>query len=72
MGGGFGHGRGISFNNTDSGETNSSNGNFNLPDRGDELTFRSLFGSYRGDREALDHEGVAEEIWSSFMAPLQR
>jgi hypothetical protein len=71
QGGSFGHGRGISFNNSDAGETNSSNGSFNLSDRGDELSFQSLFG-FGGDRERLNHEAVAEAIWASFMSPLQR
>lgn len=64
-------GRGISFLNSDSGETNTSNGNFSLEDRGENLSFRTIFG-LSGDNERLNHEGVAEAIWASFMAPLQR
>jgi hypothetical protein len=72
MGSAWGGGRGISYNNTDSGETNSSNGSFHLPDRGDELHFKSLFGSLSGTKEVTDKEGVAEAIWSAIIAPLQR
>lgn len=71
-GGGWGHGRGISFNNSDSGETNSSNGSFSLPDRGDELRFKSLFSAFSDTKESIDHEGVAEAIWAAFISPLQR
>lgn len=72
MGGGWGRGRGISYNNDDRGETNSSNGSFDLPDRSEELHFRSMFHQFGGDKESLGHEEVAEAIWASFIEPLQR
>lgn len=72
MGGGWGHGRGISFNNDDRGETNSSNGSFDLPSRGEELRFQSLFNRFGGEKEMFGHEEVAEAIWASFIEPLQR
>lgn len=71
-GGGWGHGRGISFNNDDRGETNSSNGSFDLPSRGEELRFQSLFNRFGGEKEMFGHEEVAEAIWASFIEPLQR
>lgn len=70
-GGGFG-GRGISFNSNDRGETNSSNGNYQLPSHGDALEFKSLFGMATGADRTLSYEEVAEAIWASFMEPLQR
>jgi len=64
-------GRGISYNNSDDGETNSSNGSFTLPSRGDRLGFEQPF-SQRSEKELIDHEGVASEIWDAFLSPLQR
>lgn len=72
MGGGWGHGRGISYNNDDRGETNSSNGSFDLPDRGDELAFKSLFNRYGSEKDSLNSEEVAEAIWAAFIEPVQR
>jgi hypothetical protein len=70
-GGGFG-GQGISFSLNDNGETNRSNGSFQLPSRGDTLAFKSLFGHATGSDATLNYEEVAEAIWASFMEPLQR
>lgn len=67
----WGHGRGISFNNSDAGETNSSNGGFTLSDRGEDLSFQAIF-NFQGDKKRLDDEGIAEAIWASFISPLQR
>jgi len=72
VGGGWGHGRGISFNNADTGETKSSNGSFDLPSRGEELRFESLFSQISGAKKLLNHEEVAEAIWDFFISPLQR
>jgi hypothetical protein len=72
MGGGWGHGRGISYNNEDRGETNSSNGSFDLSDRGEELRFSSMFSRFGGEKELLDHQEVAEAIWAAFIEPVQR
>lgn len=65
-------GRGISFNNSDGGDTSSSSGSFNIPERGNELRFASMFGRFGGPQDLLDHEQVAEAIWASFIEPLQR
>jgi hypothetical protein len=72
MGSSWGHGRGISFNNDDRGEIRSSNGSFDLPDRSDELQFRSIFSQFSGEKEFMNHEEVAESIWAFFIEPLQR
>lgn len=65
-------GRGISYNNSDDGETRSSNGSFTIPSRGDRLGFEQPFSNRSEKEELIDHEGVASEIWDAFLAPLQR
>lgn len=70
LGSGWG-GRGISYNNSDEGETNSSNGSFTLPSRGDRIGFEQPF-SQRSEKGLIDREGVASEIWDAFLSPLRR
>jgi TIR domain len=68
---GFG-GNGINFVNQEDADTNASNGWFSVADHEGALHFGSnaMFGGGGRDRQ-LAASDVAEEIWNSFIAPLQ-
>jgi hypothetical protein len=61
---------GIRFNHSPTGETNSSNGSYQLVERDGSIGFSNSFGS-RGER-ILDREAMAEQLWAELITPLQR
>lgn len=71
MGGGWGHGRTISYNNSDHGDTNSANGSFDLSDHSENLRFDAILNWHSSERNTMNYEEVAEAIWASFVEPLQ-
>jgi hypothetical protein len=73
LGGMFGTGRQISFNYSDTGDSNSSNGHFSLQEGQDDLRFNAdLFDfGYRSHPEGLESIHVAEVLWERLMKPLQ-
>lgn len=71
-GGMRGFGNDISFSNSDSGETNSSNGGFSLRDMDGVLGFSQLFGFGSSRDHPTSQLDVAEELWAKFIEPLQR
>jgi hypothetical protein len=73
MGGMSRTGREISFQLSDDGATNTSNGSFYVTDDEGELAFKNLFGSFGRSQERLvAPEDVAEQIWSAFFDPMSR
>jgi len=73
MGGMARAGREISFHLSDDGATNTSNGSFYLAEDDHGLGFKSMFGSFGGNRDILmRRDDLAEQIWKAFVDPLQR